>query len=230
MKLNSTLLKVSLLTLVAMMLPDHATANTAAPVLHDDGRFAGFDAREYVARNHARLAPRAEAISHWAGSYRLNPIFLAHIMDHQYAHRVPAIREVKWAAEQLSRDFAGGLDVLAMILPDTPSTDRLVDGRVLECLHDGAILINTGRGNSLDLQAALLALRSGRLKAAVLDVLDEEPLADGDPLWAEPGVYITSHTSAPTEMDAIVDVFLDNLRRFEAGEVLAGIVDFERGY
>ena len=137
MKLNSTLLKVSLLTLVAMMLPDHATANTAAPVLHDDGRFAGFDAREYVARNHARLAPRAEAISHWAGFYRLNPIFLAHILDHQYAHRVPAIHEVKWAAEQLSRDFAGGLEepeslqLLADQVARAAGIDTTAAGKVL---------------------------------------------------------------------------------------------------
>ena len=107
MKLNSTLLKVSAMVLVAMVLSDSATAKTVAPVLSDDGRFAGFNAREYVASDHARLAPRAEAISHWAGFYRLNPIFLAHITDQQFSHRIPSTDEVKWTAEQLSRGLEG---------------------------------------------------------------------------------------------------------------------------
>jgi phosphoglycerate dehydrogenase-like enzyme len=61
-------------------------------------------------------------------------------------------------------------------------------------------------------------------------VLHREPLPDDDPLWAVPGLYITSHTAAPTDTAMVVDLFLDNLDRFRRGETLRGLVDFDRGY
>jgi phosphoglycerate dehydrogenase-like enzyme len=128
------------------------------------------------------------------------------------------------------REFAAQLDALVMILPDTPATDKLVGEAMLAAMNPGSLLINVGRGNALDLEAALAARRRGHLAALVLDVLEREPLDDDEPLWQEPGVYITSHTAAPTELEAIVAVFLDNLRRFQSGDALRGRVDFQRGY
>ncbi|MFK8042398.1 NAD(P)-dependent oxidoreductase [Congregibacter sp.] len=126
--------------------------------------------------------------------------------------------------------FAEDLNVLIMILPDTPATDGLVDAAVLDRLAPGAIVINGGRANSLDLSAALSAKASGRLKALVLDVFQDEPLGDDDALWNTPGVYVTSHTAAPTRLDSIVKVFLDNLQRYQKGDALQGLIDFDRGY
>lgn len=127
-------------------------------------------------------------------------------------------------------EFATGLDALVLLLPDTPSTTNLVDGAVLERLGEGAVVINAGRGNALDLDAALSALESKRLSALVLDVFVDEPLADADPLWAVPGVYITSHSAAPTDFAALVELFLDNLQRFLDGREPLGLIDFTRGY
>lgn len=126
--------------------------------------------------------------------------------------------------------FAEGLDVLALVLPATSATDDLVDGALLDRLNRGAILINGGRSNALRLPDALAALEGGRLSNMVLDVFEHEPLADDDPLWSVPGLYITSHSAAPTSLDAIAGLFLANLARFQAGRPLQGLVDFERGY
>ena len=126
--------------------------------------------------------------------------------------------------------FAEGLDYLVSVLPDTPATDRTVDAELLGRLAPGAIFINVGRGNAVDMPALLDALEAGALRHAVLDVLPEEPLADGDPLWSVPGLSITSHTAAPTPAKAIVDIFRDNFLRYRAGETLRYRVDFERGY
>ena len=126
--------------------------------------------------------------------------------------------------------FAEGLDVLALILPATPATDDLIDDEVLGRLNRGAILINGGRANALRLPDALAALEGGRLSGMVIDVFEQEPLADDDPLWSVPGLYITSHSAAPTSLEAIAEVFLANLARFEAGQPLQGLIDFERGY
>jgi phosphoglycerate dehydrogenase-like enzyme len=127
-------------------------------------------------------------------------------------------------------EFADGLDYLVALLPDTPGTDGLVDKPLLARLRGDAIFINCGRGNAVTVEDLQAALASGRLRHAVLDVLPQEPLPEHHPLWQTPGISITSHTAAPTPGDAIVDVFLDNFRRFAAGEPLRHVVDFEKGY
>ncbi len=126
--------------------------------------------------------------------------------------------------------FAQDLDYLVALLPHTPDTDGLVNGPLLNALGTGAIFINGGRGNAVEMPALLAALDSGRLRHAVLDVLPEEPLADDDPLWSVDGLSITSHTAAPTPGRAIVDLFMENFRRYSSGEALKYRVDFERGY
>jgi phosphoglycerate dehydrogenase-like enzyme len=91
-------------------------------------------------------------------------------------------------------------------------------------------LINAGRGSSVDTEAVVAALGSGQLRAAVLDVLPQEPLPADSPLWRVPELYITSHTAAPTPADGIVQVFLSNLQRWQAGLPPQWLIDFERGY
>ncbi|MEM6605449.1 MAG: NAD(P)-dependent oxidoreductase, partial [Pseudomonadota bacterium] len=127
-------------------------------------------------------------------------------------------------------EFATGLDVLVLILPDTPATDGLFDEDVLARLNHGALVINAGRANSLETGALTRLLRSGHIGASVLDVFENEPLSASDSLWDEPNLYVTSHTAAPTPMSAIVDVFLDNLERYRCGAELQGLIDFDRGY
>lgn len=127
-------------------------------------------------------------------------------------------------------DFAAGLDVLAMVLPDTPRTDGLVDAALLAGLAANAILINGGRANALVLDDALAALESNRLSAMVLDVFEKEPLPEDSPLWQVPGLYITSHSAAPTSLTAVVKLFLANLERYCTGQTPEGVIDLERGY
>lgn len=131
-------------------------------------------------------------------------------------------------SERLS--FARGVDVLVLILPDTPATDRLVDLELLRTLNPGAIVINGGRANALVLEDLVKTLRTGQLAAAVVDVFTQEPLPRESALWDENNLYITSHTAAPTAMTAIADVFLKNLSLYVAGKPLEGCIDVSRGY
>ncbi len=141
---------------------------------------------------------------------------------------VPGFARCFAPAERM--EFAQGLDYLVVLLPQVGSTNGLVDADLLQRLQPGALLINGGRGNSIDQQALLAALDSGRLRAAVLDVLPEEPLPPGSPLWQVPNLYLTSHTAAPTHPAAVVEIFIDNYRRFAAGQALRNLVDFNKGY
>jgi phosphoglycerate dehydrogenase-like enzyme len=126
--------------------------------------------------------------------------------------------------------FATGLDYLVAVLPNTQGTRRIVDRTMLDALPPHAVVVNAGRGDTLDLEALVGALNGGRLAAAVLDVFPEEPLPADHVLWRTPGVLITSHTAAPSFPADIVSVFADNYRRFARGEPLAHRVDFEKGY
>ena len=67
--------------------------------------------------------------------------------------------------------------MLVSVLPKTIHTENVVDTNALQRLRRGSILINIGRGNAIDDDALLIALNSGAVGAAVLDVFREEPLS-----------------------------------------------------
>jgi phosphoglycerate dehydrogenase-like enzyme len=126
--------------------------------------------------------------------------------------------------------FTDGLDYLVNILPNTSATRRIVHAEMLAQLPAHALFINVGRGSAVEQDALIAALESGDLAGAVLDVFEVEPLPAGHPFWTAPNVIITSHTSAPSFPVEITKVFIENYRRYAAGEPLQYLVDFERGY
>jgi len=126
--------------------------------------------------------------------------------------------------------FARELDYLVAVLPNTHDTAAIVDAAMLGALPERAVVVNVGRGKTVDEVALVEALTTGRLAGAVLDVFPEEPLPESSPFWTTPNTFITSHTSAPSFPADIVGVFVDNYRRFHAGQALQHRVDFARGY
>lgn len=126
--------------------------------------------------------------------------------------------------------FARRLDHLVAVLPATRYTADLVDRELLDVLNPGATLVNVGRGATVDTEAVVSALSSGRLSLAVLDVLPTEPLPDDSPLWRVPGLVITSHTAAHSRPEDVARLFLANLGHYRAGEKLIGVVDVAAGY
>jgi phosphoglycerate dehydrogenase-like enzyme len=126
--------------------------------------------------------------------------------------------------------FAAGLDYLVAVAPNTAATRHLVDAALLAALPPHAVFVNPGRGSIVDEAALADALRTGRLAGAVLDVFESEPLPPGHPFWTMPNVIVTSHTAALSAPEDIAPVFIENYRRFVAGEPLRYVVDFERGY
>ena len=126
--------------------------------------------------------------------------------------------------------FARGVDYLVITVPNTADTRALVDAEMLGALPSHAVVVNVGRGRTVDEAALAEALQARRLGGAVLDVFSEEPLPPTSPFWTTPNTFVTGHTSAPSFPRDIVGVFADNYRRFHAGQPLRYRVDFERGY
>lgn len=126
--------------------------------------------------------------------------------------------------------FAEGLDYVVCVLPRIEATNWLVDESFLNALPNHAVLVNVGRGNSVDEAALIKALNEGKLAAAILDVFKQEPLPTEHPFWDTPNLYMTYHTSANSYPEDITKLFVENYRLFIEGKPLKYVVDFERGY
>ena len=128
------------------------------------------------------------------------------------------------------RKAVAAADYIALTLPLTEATRGLIGAAELAAMKPSAWLINIARGPIVDEAALLEALRGGQLGGAVLDVFDEEPLAQGHPLWEFDNVVVTPHISGPSTPGEIAPVFNDNLRRYLARRTLRYAVDRTRGY
>ena len=126
--------------------------------------------------------------------------------------------------------FADGLEYLVNILPNTRETRQLIDASVLAALPAHALFLNVGRGSAVDESALTQSLNTGRLRGAVLDVFQQEPLPPDHIFWRTPNLLITSHTAAPSFPKDIAALFIDNYRLYIDGKPLKYQVNFERGY
>jgi len=115
-----------------------------------------------------------------------------------------------------------GVDHVVDILPATEATNGFFNDRIFSAFRPGCSFYNIGRGTTVDQPALLAALDSGHVGTAYIDVTDPEPLPTEHPLWSTPNCYITPHIGGgyQTEYTRLVEHFLKNLRRFDAGEPL----------
>ena len=123
-------------------------------------------------------------------------------------------------------------DVVVVSAPQTTETVHLIGERELALMKKDAVLVNVSRGKLIDERALVRALQSGRLRGAALDVFEHEPLDPASPLWERRDVLITPHVSGfhADYWPEATRLFVDNLRRFVAGQPLANVVDKEAGY
>lgn len=89
-------------------------------------------------------------------------------------------------------------DFVLSILPGSDQTHHFLDAGKIRLMKPGAFFCNVGRGQTVDQDALIEALRDGRLAGAALDVFQEEPLPRDSPLWTMPNVLITGHYAGAT--------------------------------
>ncbi len=128
------------------------------------------------------------------------------------------------AAEHLP-ELIGHADVVVLLVPLTPATDRLLDERMIARMRAGALLVNASRGAVVDTTALLEQLQAGRIRAA-LDVTDPEPLPPDHPLWDTPGLLLTPHLAgdSPQSERRVYRFVGEQIRRYAEGAPLLNVV------
>jgi phosphoglycerate dehydrogenase-like enzyme len=128
--------------------------------------------------------------------------------------------------------FLGESDFVVVTTPSTTETLGLFDAKAFRAMKSSAYFICISRGGIAVDEDLLRALREGWIAGAGLDAHGVEPLPPDSPFWELPNVIITPHNGASTAATAqrSVDIFIENLQRYIAGQPLRNIVDKSAGY
>ena len=215
----------ALLLAVARRLPAHLDAQRDG--VWDPDRAAGtfeLEGRRLVLLGVGEIGGRVARLASAFG------MFVTAVQHHSDDSSVPGVDRTVTNDGLL--DVLPETDVVVMSLPLTDATRGIVGAGTFAALPDHAVLVNVGRGETVDQSALVAALRAGRIAAACLDVTDPEPLPPDSPLWALDNALVTPHVAgqAPHYADRALAIFLDNLGRYRRGQPLANAVDLEAGY
>ena len=140
-------------------------------------------------------------------------------------------------AEVIGSDAIDGelprADVLVIAAPSTNLTRMMVSRARLEMLPRHAVVVNVARGTLMDEEALADLLEAGALRGAMLDVTAREPLARDSRLWQLRSVLLTPHVSGVSPAgfwERELALFVDNWRRYVAGQPLRNVVNKHEGY
>jgi len=127
-------------------------------------------------------------------------------------------------------DFLAVTDILVCLMPLTEATTGILNRDLFQKLPVGASLINCGRGGHVVQEDLLLALESGQLSQAILDVAVPEPLPDNHVFWDHPLIFITPHIASSSRVESGGESILKNILRHQGGLEMSGEIDRSAGY
>ncbi|ALX48949.1 D-2-hydroxyacid dehydrogenase [Lentibacillus amyloliquefaciens] len=124
-------------------------------------------------------------------------------------------------------------DFLVSVLPSTKETNRFFTFDHFRKMPANAVFLNMGRGDAVEEDTILKAVREGEIAHAVLDVFDQEPLPEDHPFWTEDNITITPHISgvSPHYHRRALEIFDENLQTYlNGGTDYKNEIDLTRGY
>ena len=121
-------------------------------------------------------------------------------------------------------------DILVCLIPLTRKTKYLLNHKTLSYLKRGASIINFARGSIINEQHLIKHLNSRKIKHAVLDVFEKEPLPKKSLLWKHKNITILPHISAKTDLETASDIVIKNIICFRRGNKKLKFVNKIRGY
>jgi D-2-hydroxyacid dehydrogenase (NADP+) len=124
-------------------------------------------------------------------------------------------------------------DYVVNLLPATKETRGLIDKTYFALMHKSACFINLGRGATVNQADLIDALHTKRIRAAVCDVYEEEPLPADSLLWQLENVILTPHVAgvSPQYLQRAMEIIRHNLNVYLSGSgQMINVVDLSRGY
>jgi phosphoglycerate dehydrogenase-like enzyme len=121
-------------------------------------------------------------------------------------------------------------DIITIHVPLTPQTEKMIDAERIATMKSSAIIVNVSRGAIVDEAALAQALKEGRIQGAGLDVFQEEPIRQGNPVLDAPNIILTPHIAGATNESRvrIIDMTIDNVSRVLRGQEPINIVNETR--
>jgi glyoxylate/hydroxypyruvate reductase len=141
------------------------------------------------------------------------------------------IKKVKSFTGELGlKNMLKQTDILVCLIPLTKKTKYLLNYKTLSYLKKGASIINFARGAIINAKDLVKHLNFGRIKHAVLDVFEQEPLPKTSILWKHKNVTVLPHISAHTDIDTASSIVCKNIKMYRLKNRIPKSVDMTRGY
>ena len=123
-------------------------------------------------------------------------------------------------------------DYVVVALPATKETDKLIDGDVLSAMKETSVLVNVGRGSTVDEDALVDALANKKIAGAALDVFAVEPLPSDHPFYKLENCFMSFHCADLTSdyHDLALDCFIQHAKEYVEGKPFTNVVDKQLGY
>lgn len=234
--INSEIPVTSASGVLAKQVADHTLALLAGMLRNLPTFFRAKEAREFIRRPTRDLHGATIGIVGMGGNGRvlarvLKPFETTILATDWYPENKPTeVDELRPAAaldEILPR-----CDILILAAPLNDHTRGMIDERRLRLLPKEAVIVNMARGPLIVESDLAKVLTSGHLWGAAVDVTEEEPLPADSPLWENPNLIITPHVGGQrkSRIDDMTRLFLENSRRWQAGETLINRVDKQLGF
>ena len=150
--------------------------------------------------------------------------------------QVPGFDKV-FALNDLLSEWPDGIQVIINTLPDTPATHHYFNSQNYKIWGELFLLVNVGRGGTVDEKELIASLQSGRIRYAALDVTEVEPIPADSMLWQQRNLLLTQHTSwanhtyPERRSGDVFRILSTNLSAYLNGEpLIENVVDLTKGY
>lgn len=128
--------------------------------------------------------------------------------------------------------FLGKSDIVVVIVPLTSQTFGMFNRNLFNQMKTGSYLVNVARGAVIDESALVEALKTGKIRAAALDVFVEEPLPKSSPFWEMSNVILTPHIAgrSPHYVERTFEIFTKNLAAYPDFSEMVNHIEMSKGY
>ncbi len=144
----------------------------------------------------------------------------------------PKVRVDAMFPPEKLKEMLSQCDYVVLCMALTPQTENMFGEAELRSMQPGAFLVNVARGEVLQEDALVRALREGWIAGAALDVFRTEPLSQDSELWNLPNLFITPHSASAVVnyVDVALGQFCENLRRYVDGKSPLNVIDKKLGF